>query len=145
MSTWLQPSQEAAVALMRRGIPGPVVMLNLLRFREVADYAATPDLAPESPISGEMAFRRYIDHTLPLLRANGGELLFMGHGGPFLIGPPGEGWDMVMLVRQASVEAFLGFAQDEAIIAGVGHRTAAIRDSRLLPMVAEAPPEEAAP
>ena len=29
-----------------RGIPGAVVMLNLLRFRAIADYPATPELAP---------------------------------------------------------------------------------------------------
>jgi len=40
-------------------------MLNLLRFREVADYRATPALAPPAPISGADAFQRYIDHTLP--------------------------------------------------------------------------------
>jgi hypothetical protein len=40
-----------------------------------------------------------------------------------------------MLIRQASVEAFLGWANDEAYIYGLGHRTAAIEDSRLLPLV----------
>ena len=35
-----------------RQTAGNVVMLNLLRFREVADYSAYPDLAPPTPISG---------------------------------------------------------------------------------------------
>ena len=109
-------------------------MLNLLRFREVADYSASPELAPETAISGAAAFERYIAHTLPYLRESGGELMFVGAGGSFLIGPEDERWDMVMLVRQKSVESFLAFASNEGYLAGMGHRTAAIEDSRLLPL-----------
>lgn len=135
MTGYLMPSMESGAALARRGIEGPVVMLNLLRLREVADYSATPELAPETPISGREAFDLYIAHTLPFLRDSGGELLFLGDGGAFLIGPPEERWDLAMLVRQHSVERFFAFAQDEAIMAGIGHRTAATKDARLLPLV----------
>ena len=117
-----------------RQMTGNIVMLNLLRFRETADYSATPELMPESPISGGAAFQRYIEHTLPYLRETGGDLMFLGAGGPFLIGPESERWDLAMLVRQSSVEAFLAFASHEAYQAGIGHRTAAIEDSRLLPL-----------
>jgi len=47
----LEPTQSAGRLFMQRGFDGPVVMLNLLRFREVADYTAYPDLAPAAPIS----------------------------------------------------------------------------------------------
>jgi hypothetical protein len=112
-------------------------MLNLLRFREVADYTAAPHLVPTTPISGAAAFRLYIEHTLPLLRRSGGELIFFGKGGPFLIGPPGERWDAAMLVRQRSVADFLAFASNREYLAGMGHRIAALEDSRLLPLVEE--------
>lgn len=45
-----------------------------------------------------------------------------------------------MLVRQSSVQAFMAFATNEAYLAGIGHRTAAIADSRLLPLVELTPP-----
>jgi hypothetical protein len=109
--------------------------LNLLRFRRIADYAATPELAPPTAISGAEAFQRYISHTLPYLADTGGELLFLGDGGRFLIGPESERWDMAMLVRQHSVEAFLSFASNRGYLAGIGHRLAALEDSRLLPLV----------
>ena len=131
----LEPTMEAGRALMMRGIKGPIVMLNLLRFREVADYSATPALAPPAPISGAQAFQRYIDHTLPHLRASGGELKFLGAGGSWFIGPDVERWDMAMMVRQHSLESFMAFAANQAYLAGMGHRTAAIEDSRLLPLV----------
>ena len=108
--SYIESSQDAGRAFIMRQIKGPIVMLNLLRFREVADYSATPDLAPEAAISGAAAFQKYIDHTLPYLRQSGGDLLFVGSGGQFLIGPESERWDLVMLVRQQSVDTFLAFA-----------------------------------
>jgi hypothetical protein len=135
MQTYLEPTQEAGRALFMRGIQGEVVMLNLLRLRQVADYAANPELAPAQPISGAEAYDRYIAHTLPYLTQSGGALLFLGEGGPFLIGPESERWDRAMLVRQSSVQAFMAFAAHDAFLAGLGHRAAAVEDSRLLPLV----------
>ena len=133
-SPHLEPTQEAGRAFMMRGIEGEVVMLNLLRFREVADYSATPELAPDTPISGAEAYQLYIDHTLPHLKESGGDVEFLGEGGRFLIGPQDERWDRVLLVRHASVETFMSFASNEAYLGGMGHRLAAIADSRLLPV-----------
>ena len=135
MDRYLEPTMEAGRAFMARGITGSVVMLNLLRFRAVADYARAPALSPPKPISGAEAFQRYIDHTLPYLKESGGELLFLGDGGAFLIGPPDERWDMAMLVRQSSPQSFVAFNSNAAYLAGLGHRLAALEDSRLLPLV----------
>lgn len=133
--TYLDPTQSAGRDFVMRGITGPVLMLNLLRYRAVADYSAHPELAPASPISGEAAYRLYMAHTLPFLEATGGRVEFFGTGGAFLIGPPDERWDAVMLVRQNSVQDFLSFAGNAECMKGIGHRTAALEDSRLLPVV----------
>ena len=109
-------------------------MLNLLRFRDTADYSASPELAPAEPISGWEAYRRYMAHTEPFLEDRGGEVVLVGEGGEYFIGPPDERWDMVLLVRQQSLQDFLAFATDEGYLAGIGHRTAALEDSRLLPI-----------
>ncbi len=134
MRTYLEPTQESGRAFFMRGITGKVVMLNLLRFREVADYSAAPQLAPDAPISGEAAYRLYMEHTLPHLEKAGGRLLFFGRGGSFLIGPAEERWDAVMLVEQSSPAAFMAFASNAEYLSGIGHRTAALEDSRLLPL-----------
>ena len=122
------------MALFQRGITGEVVMLNLIKLREEADYSEFPDLAPEQPITGRQAYDLYVQHTRPYLAESGGELLYIGEGGDYLIGPDSEGWDLAMLVRQKSVEAFLAFAQNPAYMSGNGHRTAAVADSRILPL-----------
>jgi uncharacterized protein (DUF1330 family) len=132
---YFEPTHESGRTLVRRGISGEVVMLNLLRFREVADYSASPELAPENPVSGAEAYDRYIAHTLRYLRRSGGDLLLMGEGGRWLIGPEAERWDRMLLVRQKSVEAFMAFATDEGYLGGIGHRAAALADARLLPLI----------
>jgi hypothetical protein len=134
LTPYLEPTQQSGRAFWQRGIAGPVVMLNLLRFRKIADYSADPELAPATPISGAEAFDRYVAHTLPYLQESVGALLFLGEGGGFLIGPAEERWDRVMLVRQSSVESFMAFASNAGYLAGLGHRTAALEDSRLLPL-----------
>jgi hypothetical protein len=137
---YLEPTQNTGKLFIQRGLEGSIVMLNLLRFRGGADYSAHPELAPASPISGAEAFDQYIRHTLPFLQDSGGELLLLGAGGHFLIGPEDETWDMAMLVRQSSVASFLTFANHDAYLAGIGHRTAAVEDSRLLPLSELQPP-----
>ena len=134
-SVYLDPSDENARRLIERRITGPVTMLNLLRFRQEADYSASPQLAPPEPISGSAAYDHYVRHTLPFLAASGGSVEFFGIGGYNFIGPTDERWDLVMLIRQSSLDDFFAFASDHAYLAGIGHRTAALEDSRLLPII----------
>src|SRR5919202_5925084 len=128
-TVYLDPTQESGRAFVSRRIAGEVVMLNLLRFREYADYSAFPRLAPQTPISGEAAYRLYIQHALPHLRKSGGELVFFGRGGQFLIGPTEERWDAAMLVRQRSVADFMAFAANQEYLEGIGNMVAGLEDS----------------
>ena len=64
---------------------GPVVMLNLLRFREVAGY---PDGEPQ--VSGLEAYQRYGELVQPFLAGVGGRLEWQGLAHESLIGPDGE-------------------------------------------------------
>ena len=131
---YIAPTNANAAALLARELDGPVVMLNLLKFREIADYGHAPDLAPAHPISGRAAYARYEAAITPLLEASGGEILFAGAAGRWFIGPETEHWDHALLVRQASVARFLAFAQDPAAAEPGHHRTAALADSRLMPL-----------
>jgi uncharacterized protein (DUF1330 family) len=135
---YLAPTQELGRRFVMRGLTGNVIMLNLIRLRTVADYSGFPDLAPESPVSGRAAYDLYIEHTLPYLQKSGGRLDFLAEGGSWLIGPEDERWDLALLVRQKDMETFFGFEQDPDYMKILGHRTAAVEDSRLLPL-AEGP------
>jgi len=131
---FLDVSPEQGAAFFGTPDEGAVVMLNLLRFREMADYSHAPDLAPDAPVSGREAYARYMREMTPLLEASGGAVLFSGTTSRFLIGPQDEAWDHVLLVRQSSKASFLAFASDPEAQRITAHRTAAICDSRLLPV-----------
>jgi uncharacterized protein (DUF1330 family) len=132
--TYLHPTQEAGRKYFSKPSKGSVVMLNLLKFREFADYSKSPELAPANKISGKEAYQLYIQHTLPFLKAAGSEVIYQGKSAHFLIGPEEETWDVVLLVKHTSAAKFMKFASDEGYLAGAGHRTAALEDSRLLPI-----------
>ncbi len=132
---YLEPTQESGAALFSRQLAGEVLMLNLLRFRDIADYSEYPELMPEQPVTGREAYQKYMQHTAPFLQQSGGELVLMAEGGQYLIGPPEEQWDLIMVVRQKSLSDFAAFAANPGYLAGLGHRSAALEDSRLLPMV----------
>ena len=109
-------------------------MLNLLRFKEVADYSNSPELAPTEPLSGKKAYQVYMISVGGQLNKMGAKVNFMGPCGDFVIGPSSESWDMMLLVEYPSVEVFMAFTQSEHYQKFAGHRTAAVEDSRLLPI-----------
>lgn len=109
----------------------PVVMLNLLRFRQQAEYAD----ASVPPCSGRSAYAQYSKLIEPLLALAGARIVWVGKAHGSLIAPSGEEWDEVLLVQYPAKEAFLGMIQSPAYQAIVHHRTAALADSRLVPNV----------
>jgi uncharacterized protein (DUF1330 family) len=112
-------------------------MLNLLRFRDEADYSDNPALAPTAPLSGEEAYGVYMGLTLPLLNDVGGTTLLTGTGGPLLIGPADACWDRVLVIQYPDLGAFIRMIQSPEYRAIAGHRSAALADSRLLPIKAD--------
>lgn len=68
------------------------------------------------------------------LERSGGRIIVRGRGGEFLVGPGSERSDAAMLVEQSSPAAFMAFATDAEYRAGMGHRTAVLEDSSLLPL-----------
>lgn len=107
----------------------PVVMLNLLRFREHAAYAD-----PSEACSGREAYKRYSQTSLQTIAAVGGSVVFAGKTHPSVIGPAGEAWHQIFLVRYPSVAAFRAMLAMPQYQACARHRTAALEDSRLTPI-----------
>ncbi len=113
---------------------GKIVMLNLLRFKTLADYEGVEKIKPAKAISGKEAYDLYMDLTLPLLNKAGSRVLFYGDSMGYLIGPEEERWDAVLLVEHESVARFIEFSQNQDYLKTAGHRKAALLDSRLLPI-----------
>jgi uncharacterized protein (DUF1330 family) len=133
MTATVEPTAEQIATVAALPADQPVVMLNLLRFRDRADYSADPALAPDETISGEEAYQRYSDAAMPHIGAAGASLDYLGACHPTVIGPDGEQWDRIILVRYPNPSAFVGMVSTEEYQKLSGHRRAALVDSRLVP------------
>jgi uncharacterized protein (DUF1330 family) len=77
----------------------PVVMVNLMRFRE---------RSLDGDGSGWDAYLRYSALTVPMIKARGGTLLWTGNASAVALGPQaGNQWDYVALVYYPSLAAFV--------------------------------------
>ena len=133
--SFITPTPDNLSMMMQRGVSGPLTMLNLMRFRETADYAqAGIDTASEEQVSGVVAYRRYFDAIKQPLADAGGEVTMVGRGGSFLIGPLEERWDAVLLISFPDLGSFVSFTSKPEYAQAAVHRTAALHDSRLLPL-----------
>lgn len=128
----IQPTRASLESLVRHFSPDePVVMLNLLRFR---DQAAYDKASEESACTGREAYARYGKGALPQLEKVGAKAEWAGEAMLSVIGPDDEEWHDVLLVRYPTAEAFLTMVGDPEYQAVVHHRTAALADSRLIAM-----------
>ena len=107
----------------------PIVMINLLRYRERAEY---PKGSSAEPCSGREAYQRYGAAVVTHLRAAGAEMIWMGSVQATPIAVDGEEWDDALLVRYPSKQAFLGMVTKPDYQKDAVHRTAALLDSRLI-------------
>lgn len=124
-----QVSKNAlALRAMADGDPDePVVMLNLLRYRELAASGAGVD-----GLSGREAYGVYGKKFAELGPRFGGEPIWMGRALHSLIGA--EDWDIVILVRYPTRRQFVEMMDDPDYLAIAPIRAAALADSRLLEM-----------
>jgi uncharacterized protein (DUF1330 family) len=78
---------------------GPIVMVNLMRFRE---------RSLDGNGSGWDAYLRYSALTVPMIKARGGTLLWTGEAKAVALGlQAGNQWDYLALVYYPSVAAFI--------------------------------------
>ena len=124
----VNPSQEELQKILDE-IPKdqPVVMLNLLRFRDKAAYKDDSE-----DCSGRDAYKRYMTEAARSVSEVGAEVIWSGRSVGSLIAPPDESWDQVLLVRYPSIDAFMAMIESREYKGVVKHRTAAIQDSRLV-------------
>ena len=101
----LYPTADQMQTLLSGPADQPVVMLNLLRFKPTAD-------APNEKVSGETAYRRYVEKMVPFVESKGGRVLWSGRVDSQVIGEGGELFHMVALVEYPSRQTFLEIATD---------------------------------
>lgn len=108
----------------------PIVMLNLLKFREQADYKEQG-----LECTGREAYKKYSEFAIKRIQEIGGSLLWMGDAKSSVIAPPDEDWDEILLVRYPNAEAFIKMVAHPEYQQFASHRTAALENSRLIASV----------
>ncbi len=116
------PNTDVAVSFFSEKEDGPFVMVNLLKFKETAEYEDGSDTG----LSGREAYQRYGAVVTQCLQKVGGRLIFGGVVTGLLLGEIEENWEMVALVEYPSLEAFRNMTSLPEFIAASAHRTAGL-------------------
>ena len=100
-AVWPQPEQ--AKAFFEGDDHGPMVMVNLLKFKDKTEYPDGSD--PDLP--GHDAYLRYGAAVQKCLELVGGKALFSGPVTGLILGDVEELWDMVALAYYPSPKAMM--------------------------------------
>lgn len=84
--------QFAALAAAAKADDGPVVMVNLLKYKAGG---------------GSVEYGKYGDAAVKMIGDTGGRVIFSGRCNQVLIGDPSQDWDAVVLVEYPSRQAFM--------------------------------------
>jgi uncharacterized protein (DUF1330 family) len=128
----IDPTADQVRALRDAGPDGPVVMLNLLKFREQANYPAG---SSHPPCSGAEAYRRYQTAFVETVgHVSRAEVVWEGKIDRPFIGDASQDWDKCLLVRYPSRHHFLAMMADAAYREALVHRYAGLERTVLLQM-----------
>jgi len=109
-----QPNIEQFKKLSNNPNGGPVVMLNLLKFK---------------PEGGLASYGRYAQEVEKFMTEVGAKMIFLSKANELLIGQ--ETWDVVMLVQYPSRQAFLKMTSNPEYLEIHKYREAALEHSVL--------------
>jgi uncharacterized protein (DUF1330 family) len=132
----VNPSTEQldALAALARDADdgGPLVMLNLNRYRARAAYSADPPGGGSPEVSGHEAYQRYGMTALKVLTRVGGEILWSTQATMTVVGDRSDDCDEVIAVRYPSAQAFLDLALDPELAAALPHRDAGLERAAII-------------
>lgn len=95
------PTMEQVTSFFGGPENGPFVMVNLLKFKDKADYADGSD----ADLTGAEAYARYGKAIQTCLAGVGGRHVYAGSVTGLMIGEVEDDWDMVALVEYPSLAA----------------------------------------
>lgn len=129
--TYIDPSPRNFQGFKDLPRDTPIHMLNLLLYREHADY-------PEGHVhhgkgwSGRRAYEEYGKTSGPIFTRVGGSIVWRGRFDTMVTGPDGESWHDGFIACYPDAGAFFAMIKDPDYQLAVVNRTAALVDSRLV-------------
>jgi uncharacterized protein (DUF1330 family) len=129
--TFIDPSRANFDAFKALPRDEPIHMLNLLRYREKAEYPEG-DARGSLGWSGRRAYEEYGRTSGVVFKRVGGRIVWRGSFRAVVIGPEDLRWDDAFVAEYPSASAFLEMVSDAEYQQAVVNRTAALADSRLV-------------
>ena len=115
-------SQERVEAMLEPGPEGPIFMVNLLKFKDKADY----EDGRETDLTGREAYGLYGVEVMKIIQEYGGEIAFVGDVTFLALGQVEELWDEVAIAKYPNRRALFDMSSSEIWQAASVHRTAGL-------------------
>jgi len=104
------------------GPDGPIYMVNLLKFKESAEYTD----GRETDLTGQAAYAIYGAAVVPMVVEHGGRLVFSGEVSWLMLGQADDMWDQVAVVEYPNRGALVAMSTSPAYAEIAVHRTAGL-------------------
>ena len=118
----VSPSEEQIKGFFEPGAEGPIYMLNLLKFKDKAEYEDDS----ETDLTGAQAYARYGAEVSKILIKLGGGGMFNAKVERLMLGEVEDLWDMVAIAMYPSRQAMIDMMQSEEYQAIHHHRDAGL-------------------
>jgi len=131
IETYIDPSPVNFQAFKDLPRDEPIHMLNLLLYRDQAEYPEGHEHADKG-WNGRRAYQEYGKTSGPIFRRVGGSIVWRGAFQTMVTGPEDRIWHDGFVAQYPSAGAFFEMIKDEDYQRAVVNRTAALEDSRLV-------------
>ena len=102
---------------------GPICMVNLLKFKERAEY----EDGRETNLSGAEAYQIYGAATGPLIKKLGGEIVFTSVLKGMVVGEVEELWDVMAIAKYPTLQSFIDMVSSTEYLSAYHHRIAGLK------------------
>ena len=131
MSSYVDPGRENWQAFKDLPRDRPIHMLNLIKFRELADYSEGHPMHGKG-LTGVDAYAIYREGFQRVVAGDGAAMVWEAPMECVVTGPDGE-WDEAFVMGYPDSATFMAMVRNEEYVRDVvPHRTAAVADSRLI-------------
>ncbi len=131
----IHPTQEQLTelaALIGTDADGPLVMLNLNRYRDRAAYQGDPPGGENPDVTGREAYERYGMVAAQTLNRVGGSIQWHTFAGMTVIGDDSDVYDEIIAVGYPNAQAFLDLALDPVVGVALAHRDAGLERAAII-------------
>jgi len=118
-------------ALLKLPRDEPIDMLNLIQFKDVADYE-TGSGFEDKGWSGAEAYHEYARRSQIVIDRLEADIVYAGKPLITVIGPTDEKWDAMFVLRYENATVFRALLEDPDYKAHAFHRKAGVANSRLV-------------